>query len=436
MRARGPGVNVNPAMQPFVGSIFEIFKVGTGPSSSHSMGPQRAAKWFLRMLEGKPARIRVTLFGSLAATGKGHFTDRSIRDALGDIPHEFVWDTETRNLNHPNTMRFDALDRKGGLIKEWTVYSVGGGNLVDAHGLTGETEDIRHPAANITTTISFCDDRNLNFWQYVERTENDLWNRLGEIWKAMTQSVERGLASPDLHLPGPLKLRRRARETFTRAQSLESPQRDISLLAAFALAVAEENAAGTTIVNAPSCGAAGVVPGLLYYYEKIQGAPTETILKALATAGLFGAVIRANASIAGAEVGCQGEIGSACSMAAAAGSQILGGSLRQIEYAAEIGMEHHLGLTCDPVEGFVQIPCIERNMTACLRAFECASFSLLTDGKHLVSFDDVVEVMYRTGHDLQTAYRETAQGGLASLWRKRVNKETPKSGGGAPGAGC
>ena len=412
-------------MQPYVGSIFEKFKIGSGPSSSHSMGPQRAAKWFLKMMEQPPARIRITLFGSLAATGRGHLTDKSISEALGSIPHEFAWDTTTTALSHPNTLRFEALDRKGQLLKEWTVFSIGGGNLVDANGLTGDKEVKRYPARTISSTLSFCEDRGLNFWQYLERQEEDIWQRLTPIWDAMKRCVVRGIESREEFLPGSLKLRRRARSIYEKAAELDTPHRGLSYLSAFALAVAEENAAGGQIVTAPSCGAAGVVPGLLYYYETIKKVPTDTILKALATAGLFGAVIRANASISGAEVGCQGEIGSASSMAAAAGAQILGGNIRQIEYAAEIGMEHHLGLTCDPVEGYVQIPCIERNMTACLRAFECAMFATLTDGKHLVSFDDVVEVMYRTGHDLQAAYRETALGGLAQLWRKRAGKEAP-----------
>ena len=422
-------------MQPFVGSIFEIFKVGAGPSSSHSIGPQRAAKWFLQMLGTPPHRIRITLYGSLAATGKGHLTDKTLSGVLGKIPHEFVWDTTTTSLSHPNTMKFEAFDRKDSLIKEWIVYSVGGGNLIDAHGLTGDVEEVRYPVKSIASAISFCEDRGMAFWQLVEREERDLWPRLENIWETMRASIQRGIESREEFLPGPLKLQRRARETYEKAHVLTPPQRDLAYLSAFALAVAEENASGGRIVTAPSCGAAGVVPSVLCYQETIQKTPREQILKALATAGLFGSVIRANASISGAEVGCQGEIGSACSMAAAAASQILGGTLWQIEYAAEVAMEHNLGLTCDPVEGFVQIPCIERNMTASLRAFESASFSLLTDGHHLVSFDDAVEVMYRTGHDLQSAYRETAQGGLASLWRKRVHQEKTQTVGGQ-GSGC
>ena len=403
-------------------SIFETFKTGAGPSSSHSIGPQRATRLFLAQLNQTPARVRVTLFGSLAETGRGHLTDKTIEKALGDIPGEVVWDTTTPTPHHPNTLTFEAFDAAGRLDRSWTAYSVGGGSLADARGPVNAAPVVTYPLASIAEALARCEGENLAFWQLVEQLEQDPWPRLDAVWTTMRDSVERGLRSTQNLLPGSLKLPRRAHTTFLRAQSLQSPQRDLALLSAFALAVAEENANGGTIVTAPSCGPAGVVPGLIYYFETVKQTPREEILRALATAGLFGSVIRANASVSGAEVGCQGEIGSACSMAAAAGSQLLGGSLHQVEYAAEIGMEHHLGLTCDPVEGYVQIPCIERNMTACLRAFECASFSLLTDGRHLVSFDDVVEVMYRTGLDLQSAYRETARGGLAALWRKRMTQ--------------
>lgn len=409
-------------MSKQVESIFETFKTGAGPSSSHSIGPQRATQLFLAQLNHTPARVRVTLFGSLAETGRGHLTDQTIAAALGPIPHEIVWDTTTPTPHHPNTLTFEAFDAAGRLDRTWTAYSVGGGSLADARGPVSAGAVVTYPLASIAEALARCEAENLAFWQLVESLEKDPWPRLDAVWKTMRDSVERGLRSTQNLLPGSLKLPRRARTTMMRAQSLQSPQRDLALLSAYALAVAEENANGGTIVTAPSCGPAGVVPGLLYYFETVKQTPREEILRALATAGLFGSVIRANASVSGAEVGCQGEIGSACSMAAAAGSQLLGGSLHQVEYAAEIGMEHHLGLTCDPVEGYVQIPCIERNMTACLRAFECASFSLLTDGRHLVSFDDVVEVMYRTGLDLQSAYRETARGGLAALWRKRMTQ--------------
>ncbi len=403
-----------------VESIFETFKIGAGPSSSHSIGPQRAARLFLDRQRERPARVSVVLQGSLAETGRGHLTDRTLIAALYPIACEIVWDAETQSLPHPNTMIWRAFDSAGHQVDEWRVMSVGGGSLRDERGPINAEPIVCYPVANIAEAMAWCEREHAHFWQFVELHEADLWRRLDAVWMAMRDSVERGLKNTESLLPGSLKLQRRARTTWLRAQNLKRPQRDLALLSAFALAVAEENASAGTIVTAPSCGAAGVVSALLYYFETVKEMPREDVLHALATAGLFGSVIRANASVSGAEVGCQGEIGSACSMASAAGSQLLGGSVRQVEYAAEIGMEHHLGLTCDPVEGYVQIPCIERNMAACLRAFECASFSLLTDGRHLVSFDEVIEVMYRTGLDLQSEYRETARGGLAALWSRRL----------------
>jgi L-serine dehydratase len=321
-------------------------------------------------------------------------------------------------------MNWEALDAGDRVTNTWRVMSIGGGSLQDDHGPVAVAPVTVYPVRSIAEVITWCEQQHRTFWQFVEQHEPDLWTRLDVVWQAMRASVERGLRSTQHQLPGALNLPRRAHTTWLRSHNLQSPQRDLAQLSAFALAVAEENADAGQIVTAPSCGPAGVVPGLLYYFETIKDMPREEILRALAIAGLFGSVIRANASVSGAEVGCQGEIGSACSMAAAAGSHLLGGNLHQIEYAAEIGMEHHLGLTCDPIEGYVQIPCIERNMTACLRAFECASFSMLTDGHHLVTFDEVVEVMYRTGLDLQSAYRETARGGLAAIWRKRMTLPT------------
>jgi L-serine dehydratase len=405
-----------------IGSIVEIYRIGAGPSSSHSMGTQRAARLFRNRLAAPPARIGVELQGSLAQTGKGHLTDRAILRELDGIPCEIRWNQDAPTPRHPNTMIFHAYDETGACFDTWTVYSTGGGALEDDQGAVGEGESSVYPFTGISEIMRHCDEHHLAIWQLAEQVERDIWLRLDGVWEVMRASVERGLESTQTLLPGTLNLARRARATWQRGQNLQSPQRDIALLSAYALAVAEENADGAIIATAPTCGSAGVLPGLLYYFETIKQVKRMEILRALATAGIFGAVIRANASISGAEVGCQGEIGSACSMAAAAGSQLQGGSLSQIEYAAEIGMEHHLGLTCDPVEGYVQIPCIERNMTACLRAFECASFSLLTDGRHLVSFDEVIEVMYRTGLDLQSEYRETARGGLADLWRRRAGR--------------
>ncbi len=409
-------------------SIFEVYAIGSGPSSTHSMGPQRAARLFVDSLPAAPARIRATLFGSLAATGRGHWTDRTLVRTLEPIRVEVVFDTQTADLPHPNTMRFEAFDAAGKPLKDWTVCSVGGGNLRDASGQPiAPAPAAEYPIANVEEAMNYCRANDLAFWQLAENVERDLWPRLGDVWDAMDETVHRGLHSKQIILPGTLELARRAGTTWHRARTLKGTPRDLGLVASFALAVAEENAAGMQVVTAPSCGAAGVLPAVLYFFKTVRRIPRRKILEALATAGLFGASIRANATVSGAEAGCQAEIGSACSMAAAAAAQLSGASLNQIEYAAEMAMEHNLGLTCDPIEGYVQIPCIERNMNAALRALECAAFTLLTDGRHLVSFDDVIEVMSRTGRDLQAAYRETATGGLAQLWRRDIESRLGKS---------
>jgi len=241
----------------------------------------------------------------------------------------------------------------------------------------------------------------------------------------MHDAVQRGLESDECVLPGGLSLPRKAEAAHARARNLTGVTRDLSLISSYALAVSEENAAGKVVVTAPTCGSAGVLPAILYYFSTAQEGSDRQILCALATAGLFGASVAENASISGAEVGCQGEVGTACAMAAAAAAQLLGGSTAQIEYAAEMAMEHHLGLTCDPVQGLVQIPCIERNAVAAMRALDCASYALLSDGRHTISFDESVEVMAETGRDLQSAYRETARGGLAEIWRRRRSRISP-----------
>lgn len=402
-------------------TIFEVYAIGAGPSSTHGLGPQRAARRFVQSLPAKPARIRATLYGSLAATGRGHWTDRTLVRTLEPIRTEVVFDAQTENLPHPNTMKFEAFDAAGKTLGEWTVCSVGGGNLREADGTpVALVPPAEYPVANISEAMDYCRANDLPFWQLAENVERDLWPRLGDVWDAMDETVRRGLGSKQIILPGTLELARRAGTTWHRARGLKGIPRDLGLVASFALAVAEENAAGMQVVTAPSCGAAGVLPAVLYFFKTVRRTPRSKILEALATAGLFGSSIRANATVSGAEAGCQAEIGSACSMAAAAAAQLNGASLNQIEYAAEMAMEHNLGLTCDPIEGYVQIPCIERNMNAALRAIECAVFTLLTDGRHLVSFDDVIEVMNRTGRDLQAAYRETATGGLARLWRRDI----------------
>ena len=391
------------------------------------MGPQRAARLFRASLTAPPARIRATLFGSLAATGRGHGTDRTLVRTLAPVPVEIVFDLAATPLPHPNTLKFEAFDAANHRTGKWTVCSVGGGNLADAAGHPlAPPETAEYPAANVAEATDCCRAHYMAYWQLAETIERDLWPRLGEIWKAMADAIRRGLESEQILLPGTLELARRAGTTWQRAKKLKGTRRDLGLVAAYALATAEENAAGMQVVTAPSCGAAGVLPAVLYYFKTVRRVPLRRILEALATAGLFGSSIRANATVSGAEAGCQAEIGSACSMAAAAAAQLIGGSLNQIEYAAEMAMEHNLGLTCDPIEGYVQIPCIERNMNAALRAIECAGFALLTDGRHLISFDDVIEAMNRTGRDLQAAYRETAAGGLARLWRRDSERRLRK----------
>ena len=408
-------------------SIFEVYAIGAGPSSTHGLGPQRAARRFVQSLPAKPARIRATLFGSLAATGRGHWTDRTLVRTLEPIRTDVVFDAQAADLPHPNTMKFEAFDAAGKTLGEWTVCSVGGGNLRETDGTpVALVPPAEYPVANVSEAMDYCRVNDLPFWQLAENVERDLWPRLGDVWDAMDETVRRGLDSKQIILPGTLELARRAGTTWHRARGLKGIPRELGLVASFALAVAEENAAGMQVVTAPSCGAAGVLPAVLYFFKTIRRTPRRKILEALATAGLFGSSIRANATVSGAEAGCQAEIGSACSMAAAAAAQLGGASLNQIEYAAEMAMEHNLGLTCDPIEGYVQIPCIERNMNAALRAIECAVFTRLTDGRHLVSFDDVVEVMNRTGRDLQAAYRETATGGLARLWRRDIENRLRK----------
>lgn len=411
-------------------SIFDVFTQGPGPSSSHSIGPQRAARLFLARQPSPPDTIRVTLFGSLAATGKGHWTDKTITRALEPVPTTVLFDTTTPAPIHPNTMRFEALDPSGHLLDSWRVYSIGGGAIADDHGpLPPNATPLEYPVSNIAQALDYCRAEDLALWQLPARHEPDFFPRLEKIWDHMHATIKRGLESRQIILPGTLELARRAPLTFTRAkESRPGVRRDLGLIAAFALATAEENAAGGSVITAPTCGSAGILPAVLLFFHAERHRTKRSICEALAVAGLFGASIRRNATVSGAEAGCQAEVGSACSMAAAAAAHLMGATNSQIEYAAEMGMEHNLGLTCDPVEGYVQIPCIERNMHAALRAVECASFVLLTDGYHRVSFDDVISVMATTGHDLQAAYRETADGGLARFWRSNLEQRLHPSG--------
>lgn len=405
-------------------SIRELYRIGHGPSSSHTMAPRTAGQRFLEQ-NTSATRYEVTLYGSLAATGRGHLTDAVLQECFAERDLTLHWKPEESLPLHPNGMHFTAWDQTGKLTDQWEVYSVGGGKISDSESISS-TVNV-YPLRSIAKIMEECSRRGLGYWDYVEACEGtSIWDFLGEIWLAMQEALEQGLENEGV-LPGGLRLPRQAAKIHRRASMAGEHSRRTGFLAAYAHAVSEENAAGGRIVTAPTCGACGVLPAVLRYLKKLTRCSEKTILRALATAGLFGNIIKHNASISGAEVGCQGEVGAACSMAAAAAAQILGGSIRQIEYAAEMGMEHHLGLTCDPVLGLVQIPCIERNAHAATRALTCADYAIFGDGSHRISFDVVVKVMSRTGHDLPSLYRETSFGGLAKAFDEASNGDETAS---------
>jgi L-serine dehydratase len=397
-------------------SLRELYRIGHGPSSSHTMAPRRATEQFLLRNPGA-ARFRVTLFGSLAATGRGHLTDKVILAAFDPTPCDIIWKPGQELPLHPNGMYFEALGDDGCLTDSWEVYSIGGGALrqPDEPVDRAETYDLNSMEAILARTATTGE----SLWEYVVSCEGDeIYRFLEEIWQAMTASIERGLDHVGV-LPGGLGLGRKA-QSFKRKASLYGADfKRNALLWAYALAVSEENASGGVIATAPTCGASGVLPAVLRYLQENLECGTEDILRALATAGLIGNLVKHNASISGAEVGCQGEVGTACAMAAAAATQLHGGTNRQIEYAAEMGLEHHLGLTCDPVNGLVQIPCIERNAHAATRALSCCHFAMLSGGEHKITFDEITRVMKETGQALPSIYRETAGGGIAQAYRDR-----------------
>ncbi|MBQ6911652.1 MAG: L-serine ammonia-lyase [Bacteroidales bacterium] len=401
-------------------SLRELYKTGKGPSSSHTMGPNKAAQIFAGRHGGDSARFEVTLYGSLAATGKGHMTDIAILEVLEPIaPTTIVWEPSRFLEYHSNAMLFKAFDAEGSALEEWTVYSIGGGALSEGPGkemsLSGDVYDMN----TLTEIVEWCDSHGRQIWEYVDLCEGPaIWDYLMDVWETMKASVERGLATEG-RLPGPLNLSRKASVYHVKALGYQPNLRSRGLVFAYALAVSEENAAGGTIVTAPTCGSCGVMPGVLYHLSHSHAFSDTKIIHTLATAGLVGNVVKQNASISGAEVGCQGEVGVACAMASAAACQLFGGSPYQVEYAAEMGLEHHLGMTCDPICGLVQIPCIERNAFAATRALDANIYSTFSDGRHRISFDHVVEVMKQTGKDLPSLYKETSAGGLALKYSQR-----------------
>ena len=395
-------------------SLKELYRIGIGPSSSHTMGPQRAAKMFLQR-NPNAASFEVTLYGSLAATGKGHQTDVAIIGVLSAAAStELVWQPSVFLPYHPNGMRFVAKDAEGNVADDWTVYSVGGGALSEGPDDTSiDTPDV-YSMNTMTEIMNWCYANGRSYWEYVDLTEGpDIWDYLMEVWKTMQAAVERGI-NTEGRLPGPLNLSRKASVYYVKASGYQRNLQTRGLVYSYSLAVSEENASGGVIVTAPTCGSCGVLPAVLYHLSRGHGFSDERILHAIATAGIVGNVAKQNASISGADVGCQGEVGVACAMASAAACQLFGGSPSQIEYAAEMGLEHHLGMTCDPVCGLVQIPCIERNAFAAARALDSNIYASFSDGIHRVSYDKVVKVMKKTGHDLPSLYKETSEGGLAT----------------------
>ena len=378
------------------------------------MGPRKAAIMFADEA-GDAASSAVTLFGSLAATGKGHLTDQAILEVLTPrFPTTIAWQPETVKPFHTNAMTFTAYDAEGKETLSRTYYSVGGGDIV----LEGEPRTPGksiYPLSKIKDILKWCEQTGKTYWEYVGEVEGpEIWDYLAEVWRVMKAAVERGVEAEGV-LPGGLGVRRKAVSYYVHAAGYNQSLKSRGLVYAYALAVSEENASGGQIVTAPTCGSCGIVPAVLYHLHTSKGFSEKRILRALATAGLFGNVVKHNASVSGAEVGCQGEVGVACAMAAAAASQLFGGTPAQIEYSAEMGLEHHLGLTCDPVCGLVQIPCIERNAYAAARALDANLYAAFSDGRHSVSFDRIVEVMKQTGHDIPSLYKETALGGLAVI---------------------
>ena len=402
-------------------SIKELYRIGTGPSSSHTMGPRYASEIFLQ--KNPEARgFQVILYGSLAATGKGHLTDKAIADVLDNEKHplEIIWKSNVFLPFHPNGMTFRAIDAEGNEMDNWTVFSVGGGALAEEGKSKCETADV-YDMDHMDDILAWCRKNGRTYWEYVEACEGkEIWDYLSEVWKTMCESVERGIEAEGV-LPGPLNLQRKAAKYNIKASGYTASLHNRGLVFSYALAVSEENAGGGKIVTAPTCGSCGVVPGMLYHLWKSRNFSDIRMLRALATAGLFGNVAKHTASISGAEAGCQAEVGVACAMAAAAACQLFGGSPSQIEYAAEMGLEHHLGMTCDPICGLVQVPCIERNAYAAARAMDCNIYSTFTDGSHIVSFDRILSVMMQTGRDLPSIYRETSLGGLAAGYSTEIN---------------
>ena len=394
-------------------SLDQLYKIGRGPSSSHTMGPERACLAFMEHYP-EPKEFKVILYGSLAKTGKGHGTDRVIEKTFAPHPCEVVFDFETADIPHPNTMDIIGL-KEGKELKRARVLSIGGGSI------SFENEGVVKPPkvydlSSFSDIASYCKDKGIRLWEYAEEREGaDFWAHMSEVWDVMKQSILRGIRDEGI-LPGGLFVKKKAKSLYQSQHIDESAEtRENRMVCAFAFAVSEQNADGEQIVTAPTCGAAGVLPAVLYYQQQKHRFSDRQILQALVTAGLIGNLIKTNASISGAECGCQAEIGSACAMASAALAELFNLDIDKIEYAAEIAIEHHLGLTCDPICGLVQIPCIERNAVAAMRAINAVSLSSFLWDSRKISLDKVIQTMKETGRDISSSYKETSEAGLAKI---------------------
>lgn len=393
-------------------SLRELYRIGAGPSSSHSMGPEAAAYKLLSMYPD--AKFVVTLCGSLALTGKGHGTDAVLKRVFGDAA-EIVFDQKRKDLPHPNTMYVSVL-KDGEQIAAHTVMSVGGGKIVFKGEQIAQTPEV-YPLNSFKEIKNYLTEQDMRLPDYVFSVEPDMEDYLTEVWDQMKATLKEGLKAEG-ELPGGLHVMRKAKYLWQSKHIGETAEiAENRMICAYAFAVAEQNACGGRVVTAPTCGACGVLPAVMFYMKKEHKHTDAQIVRALAAAGIVGNLIKTNASISGAECGCQAEIGSACSMAAAGLAELYGMDIEQVEYAAEVAMEHHLGLTCDPVDGLVQIPCIERNAVAAMRAINAVNIANFLTYTRKVSLDTIIKTMYETGRDLSGRYRETSEGGLAKLYK-------------------
>ena len=397
-------------------SIRDIYKIGKGPSSSHTMGPQAAAIYFSKKYP-QAAKYKVVLYGSLAKTGKGHMTDAAINEVLPASKTEIVFCMDDIELPHENTMDFFAYKLDGSEIGHTRILSVGGGDI-QIDGIPNDPKSEVYKENSFAEIAAYCKSKNIRISDYVEENEGeDIWAYLSAVWETMRRAIHEGLTTTGV-LAGGLGVERKASYLYNQRHIDESKStKETRIVCSYAFAASEQNAGGGIVVTSPTCGASGVVPAVLKYKSDSLGYADEDILRALAVAGVIGNLVKQNASVSGAECGCQAEIGTACSMAAAALAELFDMGIDQIEYAAEIALEHHLGLTCDPICGLVQIPCIERNAVAAMRAINAVTLASFLTFTRKISFDLIVKTMDETGKDLHARYRETSDGGLAKLYK-------------------